>query len=459
MDSFAVCGTSRPLAKFPPAAVPNIAWDMALGDPLEEGRYGTLPGGSRVEGFDVNHREARQHRRAAVLAICAVAAVACVATAAVSRASRAELVAVTSAKALKASAQLEERPVSAADTYLQRHGVPSWLSTGTPVKLKPLSTMIHEQLAVKQVAMKAADKKIQKQVAKEKAEPTPHELAMKNALHSQAAKKMSATRMKVAQGTSALASASASEYKVGAIKAKEQQLHRIQKAEHEEELVIETAEEKKLEAIRKEEEHVNHEEVRKLAQVKKDDEAHERKIELEIQALKKSKQASAVNEKRKIKAEMAAIEDEEHEKLAALQKKMSDVKKGKIVDSDRTPAAKPVEKSKVRDHATVQKAAVKVVHADSAGTDQKTALASPKKNKALCTTTKCDLAEEDKQWSRIGSNVGAIAKEAERAHGKARQAALAHMKYLQEQIAKDYKHVTAFAVAQEHALPPAPKMN
>lgn len=246
-------------------------------------------------------------------------------------------------------------------------------------------------------------------------------------------------------------------------------MEQITKGEHAEELVIETAEEQKLEAIRKEEQKINEEEVSKLASVKKEDDVRVKKIEDEIQVLKKEKSSEQLSEKRKIKAEMAKIEDEEHEKLIALKEKMKEVAAGKINKDDSTPAASKSSKAATaktetaRGHKTVQKPAVKV-HLDSAAGDEKSDTAKEAlakavaKTSALCTTTKCDLAEEDKQWSQIGGSVGQIAKEAESAHGKARKDALAHMKFLQEQIAQDYKHVTAFAVAQEHALPPAPKM-
>ena len=46
-----------------------------------------------------------------------------------------------------------------------------------------------------------------------------------------------------------------------------------------------------------------------------------KKIEDEIQVLKKEKSSEQLSEKRKIKAEMAKIEDEEHEKLIALKER------------------------------------------------------------------------------------------------------------------------------------------
>ena len=48
---------------------------MAFGDHDESKLL--LPGGSKVEGFEVDSRESRKHRRAAVLVISSVAAVAC----------------------------------------------------------------------------------------------------------------------------------------------------------------------------------------------------------------------------------------------------------------------------------------------------------------------------------------------------------------------------------------------
>ena len=441
---------------------------MAFGDHDESKLL--LPGGSKVEGFEVDSRESRKHRRAAVLVISSVAAVACLATA-LTHHGRSELVAVT--KATKPSAQLSQQSTDLADVYLQKHGIPSWLST-SDVKLKPLSAMIHEQLAVKQMAKAKLQQKMDKQQAKAAHQLSPHELAMKNVLHSQASAKVEAKKSSIKKAADTQLHEVSEDtatvhYKTGSIKAKQAEVEQITKGEHAEELVIETAEEQKLEAIRKEEQKINEEEVSKLASVKKEDDVRVKKIEDEIQVLKKEKSSEQLSEKRKIKAEMAKIEDEEHEKLIALKEKMKEVAAGKINKDDSTPAASKSSKAATaktetaRGHKTVQKPAVKV-HLDSAAGDEKSDTAKEAlakavaKTSALCTTTKCDLAEEDKQWSQIGGSVGQIAKEAESAHGKARKDALAHMKFLQEQIAQDYKHVTAFAVAQEHALPPAPKM-
>merc|ERR1712216_401230 len=441
---------------------------MAFGDHDESKLL--LPGGSKVEGFEVDSRESRKHRRAAVLVISSVAAVACLATA-LTHHGRSELVAVT--EATKPSAQLSQQSTDLADVYLQKHGIPSWLST-SDVKLKPLSAMIHEQLAVKQMAKAKLQQKMGKQQAKAAHQLSPHELAMKNVLHSQASAKVAAKKSSIKKAADTQLHEVSEDtatvhYKTGSIKAKQAEVEHITKGEHAEELVIETAEEQKLEAIRKEEQKINDEEVSKLASVKKEDDVRVKKIEDEIQVLKKEKSSEQLSEKRKIKAEMAKIEDEEHEKLIALKEKMKEVAAGKINKDDSTPAASKSSKAATaktetaRGHKTVQKPAVKV-HLDSAAGDEKSDTAKEAlakavaKTSALCTTTKCDLAEEDKQWSKIGGSVGQIAKEAESAHGKARKDALAHMKFLQEQIAQDYKHVTAFAVAQERALPPAPKM-
>merc|ERR1712216_140401 len=294
------------------------------------------------------------------------------------------------------------------------------------------------------------------QQAKAAHQLSPHELAMKNVLHSQASAKVAAKKSSIKKAADTQLhevseDTATDHYKTGSIKAKQAEVEQITKGAHAEELVIETAEEQKLEAIRKEEQKINDEEVSKLA------------------SLKKENSSEQLSEKRKIKAEMAKIEDEEHEKLIALKEKMKEVAAGKINKDDSTPAASKSSKAATaktetaRGHKTVQKPAVKV-HLDSAAGDEKSDTAKEAlakavaKTSALCTTTKCDLAEEDKQWSKIGGSVGQIAKEAESAHGKARKDALAHMKFLQEQIAQDYKHVTAFAVAQERALPPAPKM-
>jgi len=452
-----------------------------------------LPGGSRVEGFAVD-RSPRQQRRAAVLAICAVAAAACLASASVSRSSQAELVAITSPVAAASTVQLkQQKPKSKADAYLQKHGLPSWLSI-SDVKLKPLSTMIHEQLAVKEMKKKNVEKKMAKEEHKDEHEASPHALAMKNVLHSQAATKIAAKSVKVlakratAQSLSQVKAKTGADdettakpaYHKGAIKAANADLKKMKRGEREEELVVENSERRKLEAIRTEEQKVNKEEVHRLAAIKKADSKRETQIKKDIKALKAEKVSEQLSEKRSIKAEMAKIEDEEQEKLASLKKKMTVIAKGGVVEDAKPVAkdAKPAAKTQVaaaktaatkaRGHKVVQKPAVKV-HVDAAvrGEDKKAAKAvkgasslkakTAAKTKTDCTTTKCDLAEEDEKWGAIGGKVDDYAREAARSHGSAKKAALAHMQYLQEQIEKDYTHVTGFAVAQEHALPPAPK--
>ena len=85
-----------------------------------------------MEGFEVDRRSSSRQRRAAVFSLCLVAAGACLATVHLSRSTAAadELVAVVSKQAVKATVQLRQRPLDKADAYLQKHGVPSWLSTG-----------------------------------------------------------------------------------------------------------------------------------------------------------------------------------------------------------------------------------------------------------------------------------------------------------------------------------------
>ena len=170
---------------------------MAIGDQPESKLL--LPGGSRVEGFAVD-RAPRQQRRAAVVAIFSVATVACLAAASSVRSGRtkAELIAVTAPAATAATMQLrQEKPTSKADAYLQKHGLPSWLST-SDVTLKPLSAMIHEQLAVKEMQKKVGEKKAEKEEDKNADEPSPHALAMKNALHSEATMKVAVKSVQVA---------------------------------------------------------------------------------------------------------------------------------------------------------------------------------------------------------------------------------------------------------------------
>jgi len=455
-----------------------------------------LPGGSKMEGFEVDQRSARRQRRTVVLAICAVAGVACLATAGVSRSRSEELLAL----AKKPQAQLRQQPVDKADAYLQKHGVPSWLSTKS-VSLKPLNVLIQEQLSVKKMKSKAADQKRAKQATQAANAPTPHELAMRNALHALAVSKVSAKSQTVADApkTQALkeldspvkhavttdtpslgneGDAAKPVYHKGELKAKQADLKQLEKEEREEVLVIENSEREKLTAIRDEEIRVNKEEVHKLAKIKTANAKHEKSIMTEIEKLQKEKAAEQVNEKRAIKAEMAKIEDEEHEKLQKLMAKMQVIKSGGVLkaapeakEETKATTAKAVSSkratdavAKARGHTVVQKAEVKV-HAAAAAGGKTTAAAvtstlkvAPTARKSGCTTTKCDLTEEDKQWGKIGDKVDDYAREAAHAHGKAKAAALAHMQYLQEQIENDYKHVTGFAVAQEHALPPAPKM-
>ena len=462
-----------------------------------------LPGGSRVEGFEVDQRSARRQRRAAVLAICAVAGVACLATASVSHAgsSAAELLAVTAKQQPARTAQLQQQPIDKADAYLQKHGVPSWLSTSS-VALKPLNVMIQEQLAVKKMASKQAEQTAEKKAAQAANAPTPHELAMKNVLHAQATTKVAAksaavTALKqvdspvkhaVADTTVAGGKHGAAGYHKGELKAKEKDLKQLKKEEREEELVIENSEKEKLKAIRDEEIRVNKEEVHKLAKIKAADAKQEKALMKEIEKLQAQKSVEQMSEKRAIKAEMAKIEDEEREKLHQLQAKMSIIKKGgvlkdaqkSVLQAKKATAATETKAvsakgttsavAKARGHKVVQKPAVKV-HADAAAGSKTpgaavkatagaatSALKDAKAVTSECTTTKCDLEEEDRQWGKIGGKVDDYAREASHAHGKAKAAALAHMQYLQEQIEKDYKHVTGFATAQEHALPPAPSL-
>ena len=439
-----------------------------------------LPCGSKLEGFEVDQRSSRRQRRAAVLAICAVAAVACVAASTVAHSLRSDELMVTTTKP---SVELSARkPLDKADAYLEKHGIPSWLSTSS-VSLKPLSTMIEEQLAVKKMSKEKADQAMAKQESKSTDAPTPHELAMKNALHSQAVSKVASKSVKVATATSTQSlkevqkpvaqaftttagAGPASGYHRGVIKAKEAGLKLIKREERKEELVIESAEEKKLKAIRAEEERVNKDEQRKLEKIKKADALREKNIMTELAALKKEKATEQLSEKRAIKAQMARIEDEERDKLEELKKKMYIIAKGGVLKNAKTASKSEVAATKpsgtnARGHRVVQKPVVKM-HATGGSTKSaeivKSSLKSTSDVASGCTTAKCDLKEEDDQWDEIGGKVDDYARKAAHAHGKAKADALAHMKFLQEQIEKDYKHVTGFAVAQEHALPPAPKM-
>eukprot|EP00961_Rhodomonas_salina_P261968 3540648-Rhodomonas_salina.1 len=64
------------------------------------------------------------------------------------------------------------------------------------------------------------------------------------------------------------------------------------------------------------------------------------------------------------------------------------------------------------------------------------------------------MGHEDQKWLAHKKSVDEYAEAAVNGNGKAKAQALAHMRELQKQIENDYKHVTGFAVTQEHALPP-----
>jgi len=229
--------------------------------------------------------------------------------------------------------------------------------------------------------------------------------------------------------------------------------------------LIEQGEAKRIDAIQKQELH-------KLAMLKRKDHVEELKLKLGIEELKRkmtleqSEHTSAenvqksdtlqlksgmVSEKAKIKAEMARIEEEEHEKLAALKVKLGKMQgSSDSSDSNGQDSDDDKVKSGNEDKAHPTKLSAGGEHASSA---HKPARES---KLAACTEDNCDLDKEDSKWLAHKKTVDFYAQIAETGHGAAKREAIRRMKALEHQITHDFHHVTAFADTQEHALPPAP---
>lgn len=336
-----------------------------------------------------------------------------------------------------ATAELEQ-----ASNSLQGKTLPSWLATDD-VKLMPLHTLISEQMRDE----KLADGKASQVFAHEEhpaAQPTPRQLAFHTVHHLAAAKKgahMAAPvhvhhtvealaegvgESKAAQtGEAAVASMNSKVAKdAEAVKADQKEINAVSAKEAAAEAAFMKAEKGKLEVMRsaaeKEEKSLN---------VKED----------MAQADEKRSEKSA------IKAQMAQVEAEEAGKLAALEAKV------KAEESEK------LKKLKLELHGGASQGGKKQAHAEgavhkattAAHGDEDVIKASVKKaaharlaRKAGCANGACDL----------NGKLDQAVKEVVSGKGEVREEAIKKMQSLQQNIANDFKHVTSFAVKQEHAL-------
>jgi len=172
--------------------------------------------------------------------------------------------------------------------------------------------------------------------------------------------------------------------------------------------------------------------------------------EQRAKAIREEKQINAVSEKAKIKAEMARIEEEEHKKLEALKAKLHRVNSPDEEQSEDKAAPAQLRSDQEPAHSDDKQAA-------DAGSSSGKLKSARESNLAACTTDNCDLDKEDHKWLAHRKSVDYYAELARTGHGEAKQRAIRRMKELEHQITHDFHHLTAFADAQEHALPPAPK--
>eukprot|EP00286_Rhodomonas_abbreviata_P009432 CAMPEP_0181326994 /NCGR_PEP_ID=MMETSP1101-20121128/21831_1 /TAXON_ID=46948 /ORGANISM="Rhodomonas abbreviata, Strain Caron Lab Isolate" /LENGTH=434 /DNA_ID=CAMNT_0023435557 /DNA_START=26 /DNA_END=1330 /DNA_ORIENTATION=+ len=431
---------------------------MAVGDHPESTLL--LPGGSRVEGFDVSDISSspatNRRKRTAVMFITAIAAVSCLATISVRGVTSDGPVEMVGAGSPKASESPADKLTS---------NLPSWLRT-PDVKLMPLKNLVAEQ----QIVRAESEGKLSHKLAMEehpKSAPSPRSLAMKNVglqekkslLHTQAVAKAAVSHVapkavgsaepKVEHAVKKTAPAS----NENVLKKKQEALKRLIEREHHKEAAIKKAE------------------LHKLALLKARDGKEAAKLEKQIKAMESGvHHQKLTNEKAALKAEMAQIEDEENEKLKALKGKMAkldDIKKPNSAAAEPAVAAKPaadhpkatrshavVHKEPVKVHQTAESAAKPALSAKPKARETQLSWGDEKKKKKACSDNNCDEKAEDSKWLASHDAVDKFAEEAQSGGGKAKAMALAHMKELQEQIDNDYKHVTGFAVTQEHALPP-----
>jgi len=420
-----------------------------------------LPGGSRVEGFDVESISSppasNRRRRVAVSFITTVAVIACLATISVQSMPNGDT----------PVEMVQEKAAAQSPAEKLTSNLPSWLRTPS-VKLLPLNRIVKEQeLVRKEAAGQISHKLVEEE--HEKTGPTPHSLAMKNVEGQQTAapaqpKAAPATTKQPPAIQPAVATAKPQAVPkplaAHSIVATPAEKHISARSPEEELKAKQKALARLMMKQARDETKIKKQELHKLAALKQRDSAKEAALQGQIKALKaEESNTQLTNEKAKLKAQMAQIEEEEHEKLAKLQSKMAHLAPQQAAAPAQAakPAVAPAPEAH-RAHAVFAKKAVTVHHAEEAASNKarETQLTwgdGEKKNR-ICTDDTCDTQKEDSKWLAHKSSVDKFAQVAMQGSGKAKAKALAHMRELQKQIEADYKHVTGFAVTQEHALPP-----
>ena len=393
-----------------------------------------------------SYRTFSRTRYSSAILVCTIVVAACMAVIGV------QGMGSNSAMELESASAVSDSPVVAAATSK----LPSWLQTD-PVKLVPLNKLIKEREMIHQMAEGKISAKIYKEEHMKEG-PSPRDLAM-HTVHAMAQKKQ-LTRQELVQKPhhdSAIrpprsASEKASEQNFDAQQAaaikhalrvaqekahgkrflKEHNHHvlhhdedhvkeishvRVGKTAHfvsepqlkkelleeEDELeLVQQGEARQVAAIKKQELH-------KLAMLKRKDHIEELKLKLGIEELRKKmasektqqnpQKSEAISEKAKIKAEMARIEEEEHEKLAALKAKLDHVQaKVHVGASHSTADAKREDDTEQKDDE--DKAVPSELSSSGAQSSAANSAVKPARESKLaaCTTQDCDLDKEDSKW-------------------------------------------------------------
>jgi hypothetical protein len=164
-------------------------------------------------------------------------------------------------------------------------------------------------------------------------------------------------------------------------------------AEKDELEMVKHGEARQISLIEKHLQSIQKQEVHRLAMLKRRDHIEELKLKLGIEELEKKvsiekvqdpQTPQPISEKAKIKAEMARVEEEEHERLAALRAKLNKVQ-GHPHQAKASPA-KDAQEEKAA-------AAAPVLAAGKAARESALAAKAP-----ACTTDDCDLGKEDSKW-------------------------------------------------------------
>eukprot|EP00960_Hanusia_phi_P036234 752218-Hanusia_phi.AAC.6 len=395
---------------------------------------------------------------------------------------------------------------NAVDKLAEDSNLPSWLRTG-PVKLVPLDKLVRQQMVVKglsQGRIKDSDSSNGDDDS-DSFSSTPHDMAMKNALHMQAVRKREAHHHHVAGATHSsehvhmaheqhklevetddsndsslkkeISKASSLAAGVGAAEESALKSLHVQggdsstKSDQQKapiphlSLDAELAEKKKeLSEVKstevKEINIIQKAELHKLAAIKKTDLGKELDLKKQIKDLEA--RSALRQQEKKIQEQISHVKEEEERKLSALHKNLAalqgtEVHEHKLVSK---PIVKVVQESKPRAKETdASTASHETVKAPAAKPAPKTDKATQKEAKSACTTSDCAVDGEDKKWLVKKGSVSKYSRLAVDGSGKAKREAIEHMQKLKEQIEDDYKHVTDFAIAQENALSPPPNQH